>query len=275
MELADIALERKCSGFCVRRSEVKKLIADKDGCFLIPYSFSAQWWKKEGFFYHVKSVEFIQQTPRNEEGKNRLLSYMLIEMSKEKVNTTVLLPSVSPPTFNLSLAIKRQMNKNKKLDMNGGKNKQGPFFQSSNGVQAIETPKEIYEKLDKIHHFDFDPCPLSPNFDGLLVAWKKSNFVNPPFRVYLLWTLKAIEECMKGNSSVLLIPANVKSAALNILSRSVYTEYFCFLVNKAWNGSQVCDVCVVYLNANKETPGIKVYLHDFFSQNQFSPNLKD
>ena len=46
----------------------------------------------------------------------------------------------------------------------------------------IETPpKKTYDSLNKIFHFDFDPCPINYLIDGLKANWKNMNFVNPPF----------------------------------------------------------------------------------------------
>ena len=44
-----------------------------------------------------------------------------------------------------------------------------------------QTPQWLYDKLDAEFHFDFDPCPIHANFDGLSVPWGKSNFINPPY----------------------------------------------------------------------------------------------
>lgn len=44
-----------------------------------------------------------------------------------------------------------------------------------------KTPKELYNELDKEFHFDFDPSPPYPTFDGLSVEWKDSNYLNPPY----------------------------------------------------------------------------------------------
>ncbi len=49
-----------------------------------------------------------------------------------------------------------------------------------------ETPGWLYDELDAEFGFDFDPCPIcfdeiTPDKDGLLIAWGERNFVNPPY----------------------------------------------------------------------------------------------
>ena len=72
-----------------------------------------------------------------------------------------------------------------------------------------ETPEYLYKELDDEFHFDFDPCPLNADFDGLLVEWGKVNFVNPPYnRVDKpKFIQKAFDEWQKGKTCVLLIPS--------------------------------------------------------------------
>lgn len=71
-----------------------------------------------------------------------------------------------------------------------------------------KTPKRFYEELNKEFNFDFDPCPINPNFDGLNIEWGKSNFVNPPYgREIGKWCKKAVEEWIKGKVVVMLIPS--------------------------------------------------------------------
>ena len=78
------------------------------------------------------------------------------------------------------------------------------------------TPKDFYKQLDSEFNFDFDPCPLKHNiskFDGLLVEWGMSNFVNPPYSLKLkeAFVKKAIEESKKGKVSVLLLPVSTST----------------------------------------------------------------
>lgn len=75
------------------------------------------------------------------------------------------------------------------------------------------TPEPLYKDLNNEFNFDFDPCPLHSEFDGLSIDWGKSNFVNPPYSRKLkeAFVLKAIEEYKKGNSVVLLLPVSTST----------------------------------------------------------------
>lgn len=71
-----------------------------------------------------------------------------------------------------------------------------------------KTPEVFYDKLNEEFHFDFDPCPSNPQFDGLEIEWGKCNFVNPPYgNIIAKWLEKAVEEQQKGKTSVFLIPS--------------------------------------------------------------------
>ena len=45
------------------------------------------------------------------------------------------------------------------------------------------TPKYIIDYLEAFYEikFDFDPCPLFADFDGIETDWGNFNFVNPPY----------------------------------------------------------------------------------------------
>jgi len=69
-----------------------------------------------------------------------------------------------------------------------------------------QTPKAVYDELNKEFMFDFDPCPPNPTFDGLIIPWKYSNFVNPPYgREISKWLKKGYEESLLGKTVVFLI----------------------------------------------------------------------
>lgn len=71
------------------------------------------------------------------------------------------------------------------------------------------TPDWLYNQLNEEFKFDFDPCPLNADFDGLLVEWGSSNFINPPYnrRDKPKFIQKAYDEWKKGKTCVLLIPS--------------------------------------------------------------------
>jgi hypothetical protein len=75
-----------------------------------------------------------------------------------------------------------------------------------------KTPINLFNSLNEEFNFDYDPCPLNPNYDidGLKVDWGRRVFVNPPYgRAIRFWLEKALEEIEKGHSEliVFLLPA--------------------------------------------------------------------
>jgi len=83
------------------------------------------------------------------------------------------------------------------------------------------TPKELYDRLNKVFKFDLDPCTTEENplntpvwmtkrIDGLKQRWEGNVFVNPPYNQEIKkWLQKAISEIEKGhvNNVVFLLPA--------------------------------------------------------------------
>ena len=76
------------------------------------------------------------------------------------------------------------------------------------------TPLDFYQDLDQEFNFDFDPCPLHANFDGLSVEWGQRNFINPPYSRKLkeAFVKKAVEENKKGKLCVMLLPVSTSTA---------------------------------------------------------------
>jgi len=76
-----------------------------------------------------------------------------------------------------------------------------------------ETPKELYDDLDREFDFDFDPCPLFADFNGLDIQWGQRNFINPPYSRKLkdAFVKKAIKESKKGKLCVLLLPVSTST----------------------------------------------------------------
>lgn len=78
-----------------------------------------------------------------------------------------------------------------------------------NNSNHWQTPQWLYDELDREFNFDFDPCPNYADFDGLIIDWGHSNFINPPYdRVNKpKFIQKAYSEWKKGKTCVLLIPS--------------------------------------------------------------------
>lgn len=84
-------------------------------------------------------------------------------------------------------------------------------YQDGNGEDGKHywlTPPAMYEALNSEFAFDFDPCPYPrpEGFDGLLVPWGESNYVNPPFNGPTAWVKKAIREYKQGKKVVFVFP---------------------------------------------------------------------
>lgn len=75
----------------------------------------------------------------------------------------------------------------------------------------VATPDDLYKSLDDEFKFDFDPCPLRSDNDGLKTDWGKSNYVNPPYSNIKGFMEKAVTEMHKGNLTVFLIPLRMSS----------------------------------------------------------------
>ena len=82
-----------------------------------------------------------------------------------------------------------------------------------NNIDDWATPDYFYSELNNEFNFDFDPCPLFANFNGLRMEWGKRNFINPPYSVKLkeLFVNKAIEESKKGKLCVCLLPVSTST----------------------------------------------------------------
>ena len=76
------------------------------------------------------------------------------------------------------------------------------------------TPKDFYDTLDAEFHFNYDPCPLHADFDGLLKEWGARNYINPPYSRALkeAFVRKAVEESRRGKLCVMLLPVSTSTA---------------------------------------------------------------
>lgn len=76
-----------------------------------------------------------------------------------------------------------------------------------------QTPPDLYNALNAEFNFNFDPCPVNPQFDGLTVDWKERNFINPPYSRKLkeAFIMKAYAESKKGKLCVMLLPVSTST----------------------------------------------------------------
>ena len=75
------------------------------------------------------------------------------------------------------------------------------------------TPDDFYKKLNDEFKFNFDPCPIHSDFDGLEESWGTRNYINPPYSRKLkeAFIRKAYAESLKGNICVMLLPVSTST----------------------------------------------------------------
>lgn len=81
-------------------------------------------------------------------------------------------------------------------------------------TQEWETPRNLFEALDRIFEFTLDPCASDLNAkceryytkkeDGLTQKWFGNVFMNPPFAQLDRWFPKAINELQKNNCQLVI-----------------------------------------------------------------------
>jgi len=82
------------------------------------------------------------------------------------------------------------------------------LFLAGPSRDIVATPACLYADLDAHFHFTFDPAPLGPTFDGLVVEWGTSNFINPPFSDIEPWVRRGAESTKQ---CVFLLPLRASS----------------------------------------------------------------
>ena len=78
----------------------------------------------------------------------------------------------------------------------------------SSATDDWATPSDLYQQLNKEFDFNFDPCPLNSEIDGLTIDWGSSVFVNPPYSNIKNFLIKAHEELNKESKTIVfLVPS--------------------------------------------------------------------
>lgn len=78
----------------------------------------------------------------------------------------------------------------------------------SSATDDWATPPDLYQQLNKEFDFNFDPCPLNSEIDGLTIDWGSSVFVNPPYSNIKNFLIKAHAELNKESKTIVfLVPS--------------------------------------------------------------------
>lgn len=88
----------------------------------------------------------------------------------------------------------------------------------SSNTGLWSTPQDLFDRLNATYNFTLDVCAipenakckryLTPEIDGLSVAWDGICWMNPPYgRAIKLWVEKAYLESQRGCIVVALLPA--------------------------------------------------------------------
>ena len=67
-----------------------------------------------------------------------------------------------------------------------------------------ETPPEFYKYLNDRYDFNFDPCPLKSEFNGLKIKWYGNIFINPPYSNTRKFLEKGLKEKKLKNADTLV-----------------------------------------------------------------------
>lgn len=92
----------------------------------------------------------------------------------------------------------------------------------SHNTNEWATPPEFFNRLHDEFDFLLDTCATEENAkcttfftvhdNGLEQEWSARNWCNPPYSEIKLWVQKARREQLKGNLTVMLIPARTDTA---------------------------------------------------------------
>lgn len=103
------------------------------------------------------------------------------------------------------------------IEINTTSDNKKPYF-GQNGKQkfVIETPDWLKAEIIQEFGFYYDPCPVNPQVDGLLIDWPLDTpvYVNPPYKRGHIakWVEKCHKQYLRGCKIILLIPAYVDTS---------------------------------------------------------------
>lgn len=135
----------------------------------------------------------------------------------------------------------------------------------SSDKQTWRTPRKLYDELNKIFKFDFDPCPTYNFLDGLKCEWGKCNFVNPPYNDMYNWIKKGYEEYTKGKIVVFLIPARTDTKYWHefiMKSKEIWFIKGRLKFSGSENSAPFPSAIIIFKNHKRKTPKIKSYYNN-------------
>jgi hypothetical protein len=77
-------------------------------------------------------------------------------------------------------------------------------IQGTRNSDDYATPKNFYEILNKEFNFDFGPCPLRSEKNGLVERWEGNVYVNPPYSNIEPFLQKGIQELRKNSCNLIV-----------------------------------------------------------------------
>ena len=182
--------------------ELKKLATEysnyytSDECFEFVVFVSRRFKRSPWSFGYVKS-----KVPKN-------IIHCILNAENKAISNEVAMTNASKDFFLLKeLKAKKTHNK-----VEGIKSIYASLSVQEETDQVIKTPAALLKKLHDRYLFDFDPCPIEPMQDAMLIEWGNMNYINPPFKHAQAFVAKAIEQAIQLNKkSVFLIPVPLTS----------------------------------------------------------------
>ena len=118
-----------------------------------------------------------------------------------------------------------------------------------------ETPQDLFDRLDKIYHFETDVCATPENAkcvkyytkeqDGLVQEWRGVCWMNPPYgREIGAWMRKAYLSAKSGATVVCLVPARTDTMWWHVYAMEGDVQFLHF--GGAKNGAPFPSAIVVF-----------------------------
>ena len=130
-------------------------------------------------------------------------------------------------------------------------------------TNTVSTPPYLLKILTKEFGPMFDPCPFNPKFnkktdvDGLKIAWKQTNYVNPPYSCAKPWVTKAKREQDNGKTSILLLKlTTLGTQYMNACAPTAELRVFSHpLIFPGYNGIARFTNVLIIFHADKRNAG--------------------